>query len=71
VRPAQAEKSGSETVPIPPGGLSASELLSLFMADLGTLDTEKLAKWFDEESKLWLPPASRRAEHAKSWPSSA
>lgn len=27
------------------------------MADLGTLETEKLAKWFDEESELWLPPS--------------
>lgn len=54
MRPAQAEKTGTET--LPPGGLSACELLPLFMADLATLETEKLAKWFDEESELLLPP---------------
>jgi hypothetical protein len=54
VRPAQAEKPGIETRGL--GELSAGELLPLFMADLATLDTEKLAKWFDEESELLLPP---------------
>lgn len=39
------------------GELSAPELLSLFMADLHTLKTENLVKWFDDESELWLPPA--------------
>ncbi|MCI0329598.1 MAG: hypothetical protein L0196_01395 [candidate division Zixibacteria bacterium] len=37
-------------------GLSAPELLHLFMADLQTLKTENLSKWFDEESELCLPP---------------
>jgi len=27
------------------------------MADLQTLKTENLVKWFDGESELWLPPA--------------
>ncbi len=27
------------------------------MKDLKTLKTENMAKWFDEESELWLPPA--------------
>lgn len=56
MKPAAKEKSGIKTAHFPPGGLSACELLPLFMADLGTLDTAKLAQWFDEESELWLPP---------------
>ncbi|MGH8004609.1 MAG: nuclear transport factor 2 family protein, partial [Limisphaerales bacterium] len=39
------------------GELSVAELLSRFMADLQTLKTENLAKWFDEESELCLPPS--------------
>lgn len=38
------------------GELWAFELLSLFMADLQTLKTENLGKWFDEASELCLPP---------------
>ncbi|HLG94572.1 MAG TPA: nuclear transport factor 2 family protein [candidate division Zixibacteria bacterium] len=57
--------SSSPTLTETPGGglfrpadgeLSASQLLPLFMADLQTLKTENLARWFDEESELWLPP---------------
>lgn len=35
---------------------TAAELLPLFMRDLSSLQTENLAKWFDAESKLCLPP---------------
>ena len=27
-----------------------------FMQDLNSLDIEKLRKWFDEDSKVWIPP---------------
>lgn len=27
-----------------------------FMQDLNSLDLEKLRKWFDEDSKIWIPP---------------
>ena len=27
-----------------------------FMQDLNTLDVENLRKWFDENSKIWIPP---------------
>lgn len=51
------ETHGGDTGVQTCGELSAPELLSLFMADLQTLKTENLAKWFDDESELWLPPA--------------
>jgi hypothetical protein len=50
------EMPGIKKAPPGPGGFPAHELLSLFMADLATLQTEKLSKWFDEKSELWLPP---------------
>jgi len=37
---------------------TAAELLPLFMRDLSSLQTEKLAQWFDEQSVLWLPPCA-------------
>ena len=40
-----------------PDESSTPHLLSLFMADLATLQIENLAKWFDGESELWLPPS--------------
>lgn len=30
--------------------------VSSFMQDLNSLDIENLSKWFDENSKIWIPP---------------
>lgn len=56
-RPSVTETPGGDADLPACGLLSADELLSHFMADLRTLNTENLAKWFDEASELWLPPS--------------
>ncbi len=55
--PSVTEKPAGDIVSQTSTEPSAPELLLLFMEDLKTLKIENLAKWFDDESELWLPPA--------------